>query len=149
MRKANVRYNTTGTAAIVHESRSGTPVSSRSSTFPSSGTLPIPRGSLGTWRSELRHELPELREFRWRGKRSKHKGKVNAAFLERLDGIFTGIENYNASPGKSLSEIYVRSLRYLSLPGLLFSFLRYLDVEIAFYSPPTRWGHPHSWRSEI
>ena len=117
------QWNTTGTAAIVHESRSGTSVSSSSSTFPSTGTLPTPGdGSLGTWRSELHHELPELQGFRWRGERSKHKGKVNAKSLERLDGIFTGIENYNASPGKALSEIYVRSLRYLTLPGLLFSF---------------------------
>ena len=114
------KWNTTGTATIVHDSRSGTPLSSRSSTFPSSGSLPIPGGSLEAWRSELRHELPEIREFRWRGERSRHKGKLNTAFLERLDGIFTGIENYNASPGKALNEIYVRSSRSLSLPTYYF-----------------------------
>ena len=113
------RWNTTGTASIAHESRAGTPVS-RLSTIPSSGTLQILCGSLTTWRSDLRHELPEIREFGWRSEWSKHKGKVNGAFLRRLDEIFTGIENYNASPGKALSEIYVRPLRYLSLPALLF-----------------------------
>ncbi|KIM38717.1 hypothetical protein M413DRAFT_447665 [Hebeloma cylindrosporum] len=106
------RWNTTGMASIVHESRAGTPVSSRLSTLPSSGTLHVPGGSLATWRSDLRYELPEIREFGWRGEWSRHKGKVNAAFLERIDGIFTAIENYNASPGKALNEIYMSKLHF-------------------------------------
>jgi hypothetical protein len=87
---------------------------SRLSTIPSSGSLHIPGGSLASWRSALRHELPEIRDFGWRGEWSRHKGKVDGAFLERLNGIFTGIENYNASPGKALSEIYVRPLSLLA-----------------------------------
>ena len=97
------RWNTMGTASVAQESSAGTPVS-KLSTIASNGTLHIPGGSLATWRSELRPDFPEIREFGWHAKWSRHK---DGAFLERLNEIFTGIENYNASFEKALSEIYV------------------------------------------
>jgi len=113
------RWNTSGTATFAHESRASIMSVSSLSTMQSAGTLHIPGGTLATWRSVLRRELPEIRQYGWHGERSRHKGKVDAAFLERLNEIFTGIENYNASPGKALSDIYVRAsslLIYFSPP---------------------------------